>query len=779
MDPLSIASASGSLAVLCVRVATAIHDITSSIQNVDENLSSLRQELLGLSGVLEGIENTWKKNHSHLVAYSGADANLWSSISDNVSSGRETVAKLEKAFAKVTKTGSFSNSFLRKPVKAFKLSLSSDDISQYRQRINSHQLAMQSGLQMIILCLQIQETTSTQNMDTSLSTLGVMINAITKRLETLTTKMNGPGASSISLGSTGKDGVIFSLQNMAQAAKSLYSSASTVIEGKRSTVYDGSILGDPLTEEQSKYISDWIPPTKDDIPEKDTPSDAAPAAVANIDTSTRSEPKANAIASTNLDFLSRAIDTVKKAIEYDNKGEYESAYKNYYAALELFMLAVKWEKNPQAKERIRNKVGEYMARAEKLKSYLDSQKSSRNSSTVTASTSTAASSNSSSTTATTASTTTLVATRLPFNPGTPHVLPIEMSSKLFVNYIAETEDITGAENVQIVTSNDTLCRNISKALDALCIPPLANLFLSAVIAPRTVEDVQGLLRLFHRIKIPVWPFYSTEEEDLRHVIPRVPGSIGLDLAKYMKNIVEVNEDHLYAIVEPGVSYAALARDISQRGLDDRFWIDWPSSSRELIIDHVLESESAAGSCGMEIILPKGDILQTGVLNSHKERGLPKDRTLEQGLVNGLIPVQCLGVISKILRSKASEGQPFLITFSRSDHFRQIIDVARKLHLSGLIHHDLRLRHILLESEVLSQVSSLESSSPAQALHLDYWNLYGVLSQPKPLRALTWETIKKSFEDEAMEAIKFHLSDEYSPQTSETISKNERALASQH
>lgn len=155
----------------------------------------------------------------------GSDANLWSGISENVSSGRETVAELEKAFNKVAKSGSFSNSFLRKSAKAFKLSLSSDDIAQYRQRINSHQLAMQSGLQMIILCLQIQETTSTQNVDTSLSTLGTMTNAITERLETLTTRMNGPSALSISFGSTGRDGVILSLQNMAQAAKSLNSLA--------------------------------------------------------------------------------------------------------------------------------------------------------------------------------------------------------------------------------------------------------------------------------------------------------------------------------------------------------------------------------------------------------------------------------------------------------------------------------------------------------------------------------------------------------------------------
>ena len=74
--------------------------------------------------------------------------------------------------------------------------------------------------------------------------------------------------------------------------------------------------------------------------------------------------------SSNTDFLGRAIDVVKKAIENDTAGEYEKAYQLYYQALELFMLALKWEKNAKSKEMIRGKAGEYMERAEKLKNHL-------------------------------------------------------------------------------------------------------------------------------------------------------------------------------------------------------------------------------------------------------------------------------------------------------------------------------------------------------------------------------------------------------------------------
>ncbi|KAL2163307.1 hypothetical protein VTH06DRAFT_5364 [Thermothelomyces fergusii] len=72
----------------------------------------------------------------------------------------------------------------------------------------------------------------------------------------------------------------------------------------------------------------------------------------------------------NTDFLDRAIKQVRLAIDADNAAQYEKAYQLYYQALELFMLALKWEKNPKSKEMIRAKTGEYMDRAEKLKAHL-------------------------------------------------------------------------------------------------------------------------------------------------------------------------------------------------------------------------------------------------------------------------------------------------------------------------------------------------------------------------------------------------------------------------
>ncbi|KAL1685867.1 AAA-domain-containing protein [Schizophyllum commune] len=71
--------------------------------------------------------------------------------------------------------------------------------------------------------------------------------------------------------------------------------------------------------------------------------------------------------SSNLD---RAIDMVKSAIDEDVKQNYAEAYKLYQNALDYFMLALKYEKNAKSKELIRNKIVEYIQRAETLKEHL-------------------------------------------------------------------------------------------------------------------------------------------------------------------------------------------------------------------------------------------------------------------------------------------------------------------------------------------------------------------------------------------------------------------------
>src|SRR5687767_13298709 len=71
-----------------------------------------------------------------------------------------------------------------------------------------------------------------------------------------------------------------------------------------------------------------------------------------------------------MDTLKTATETVTAAIQADNEKKYEEAYALYQRALEQFMVAVKWEKNPTTKEIILKRVAGYMERAETLKKEL-------------------------------------------------------------------------------------------------------------------------------------------------------------------------------------------------------------------------------------------------------------------------------------------------------------------------------------------------------------------------------------------------------------------------
>eukprot|EP01102_Stenamoeba_stenopodia_P007640 TRINITY_DN2152_c0_g1_i1.p1 TRINITY_DN2152_c0_g1~~TRINITY_DN2152_c0_g1_i1.p1 ORF type:complete len:451 (-),score=113.56 TRINITY_DN2152_c0_g1_i1:88-1440(-) len=75
----------------------------------------------------------------------------------------------------------------------------------------------------------------------------------------------------------------------------------------------------------------------------------------------------------DCNFLQKAIQIVTQATEEDAKKNYEEAFRLYSLSLEYFMTAIKYEKNEKSKTIIRQKVVEYLQRAESIKEFLDKQ----------------------------------------------------------------------------------------------------------------------------------------------------------------------------------------------------------------------------------------------------------------------------------------------------------------------------------------------------------------------------------------------------------------------
>ena len=449
----------------------------------------------------------------------------------------------------------------------------------------------------VIRCLHIKGNGSLQSLESSVANLGDQIKLINQRAEMALQGIKDP-SSKPSKEENESCNMASGLRSMARAAESVFTSASTVIDGRRSTIYGGSVVGDntfqndggkmwggsvlgtPLTEEKYNGIENWIPPPAKDKEDGSTshPSRSIPTTTSNPTTS-------------NADFLGKAINAVKLAITLDNAKDYEKAYKQYYICLELFMLAIKFEKNSESKRIMQNKAAEYMDRAEKLKAYLHTQATGIPMlKEITA------------------------VSRSPVNPGIPLVLPPSTSTKRFKDYIVQAESICGADNVRIVTKAEETYKKLLDALDMLNlnISDRDNLLVSAIVRPRKASDAQEIVRLCNTFEIPVWSFSSGSAADYRAAIPRVPGSIGLDFGYYMNKVLGVHESGAYVVVEPGATCENIDQYLVDNKLNQKFEFNWPKCLEMLALGNIVEDNTFTLYCGKEIILHNGDLLKTGL-----------------------------------------------------------------------------------------------------------------------------------------------------------------------
>ncbi len=135
-----------------------------------------------------------------------------------------------------------------------------------------------------------------------------------------------------------------------------------------------------------------------------------------------------------------------------------------------------------------------------------------------------------------------------------------------------------------------------------------------VVMPHSVEEVQGVLRVAQARKAPVIPYSAGT--GLGTWLPR-KGGILVDLRK-MNRLLEVNEECLYILVEPGLSYAQLSPELVKRGLVCSI-PDAPPAASVLANHTSLGYGSFLQEYGLgpelvqaiEVVLPGGQVIRTG------------------------------------------------------------------------------------------------------------------------------------------------------------------------
>lgn len=180
----------------------------------------------------------------------------------------------------------------------------------------------------------------------------------------------------------------------------------------------------------------------------------------------------------------------------------------------------------------------------------------------------------------------------PRNADDPLVLPPGTTSQTFKNFTLRLGEAVGEGNVTVITNSDELHHEDymtpSKAHDMYHVLDKEYFLASAVVAPRSVPDVQAVMRLCNEFEIPVWPFSIGRNVGYGGAAPRVPGSIGLDLGRHMNKVLEVDVDGAYAVVEPGVTFFDLHDYLVKNNLRDRLWTDVPDLGGGSVIGNTIE-----------------------------------------------------------------------------------------------------------------------------------------------------------------------------------------------
>jgi 4-cresol dehydrogenase (hydroxylating) flavoprotein subunit len=215
---------------------------------------------------------------------------------------------------------------------------------------------------------------------------------------------------------------------------------------------------------------------------------------------------------------------------------------------------------------------------------------------------------------------------------------------------------------------------------------------SAALLPRSVEEVQAIVRLANEHQVPLWTSSQGRNNGYGGAAPRVRGGVVLNLRR-MNRVLEVNEESAYAVIEPGVRFFDLHEHLQATG--SKLWTSVPDLGWGSVIGNTLDhglgytpyGDHVANQCGMEVVLPNGELIRTGMgaLSNSKSWHIYK-RGFGPSL-EGLFTQSSLGIVTKMgvwLMPQPEYYMPGWLTLRRDEDLPLLLERLRPLMIAGTI-----------------------------------------------------------------------------------------------
>jgi 4-cresol dehydrogenase (hydroxylating) len=229
-----------------------------------------------------------------------------------------------------------------------------------------------------------------------------------------------------------------------------------------------------------------------------------------------------------------------------------------------------------------------------------------------------------------------------------------------------------------------------------------------ILRPANRGQVAECLRIANRHGIPLYPVSTGKNWGYGSRVPAADGSALMDLAR-MNRIVDFSEELAYVTVEPGVTQGQLFEFLKHRR--SRLWMDATGASPDCsLIGNTMErgfghtpyGDHFAHVCGMEVVLPSGEVIDTG-FGRFDAPAAPLYRWGLGPTLDGLFSQSNLGVVTRMSIWLMPAPECFEAFFFRCDDengLPAIIDAMRELRLSGVLRS---ASHIGNDMKVLSGI----------------------------------------------------------------------------
>jgi len=180
----------------------------------------------------------------------------------------------------------------------------------------------------------------------------------------------------------------------------------------------------------------------------------------------------------------------------------------------------------------------------------------------------------------------------------------------------------------------------------------------------------------------------------------------------MNKILKIDADNASCVVEPGVSYFKLYEEIQKRNLP--LWIDCPDLGGGSVLGNAIDrgvgytpyGDHFANRCGMEIVLPNGELLRTGMGAMPGKDGAdnPTWQSFQPAYgpySDGMFSQSNFGIVTKmgLWLMPETPHQSYMITFPREEDFESIVEIIRPLALKRVLGNIPQLRHVIQELAV--------------------------------------------------------------------------------